>query len=342
MAEQRRDDIDYLAAVARVRVLETRLLRGQELDRMLDMTAADDVWKLVRELWDLPDEPLDDFERVLGDHLTGSYDYVAGFLPSRDVVHWLGIRNDYHNLKVLLKEELLQETADEGAFSDLGTVPVPQLRVMLGSFEEARPHEHQPEVPVPGQDRLAASYQQAVQEAREGYESTWDPQLIDVLLDRHQMNDSRQAAAGLGEEVQELAGVLAELANLKILLRSNKLGKNVGFLRLALVEGGKLPQYRWEELAGASSDEVATALGSPYEEIIGAAAGDPGRVEREADNYVLGLLGKARYVAMGPWPIVAFLWAKENDVRNVRILLSGKINGASTEAIRERLRDAYV
>ncbi len=338
----RREEIDYLAAVARIRVLETRLLRDQEIDRMLDMQVADDVWKMVRELWDLPEEPLQDFERVLGEHLTGLYSYVTSFLPSPDVVYWLGIRNDYHNLKVLLKEALLHETANEGAFSDLGTVSVSQLRSQLDAFEEVRPHEHEPEVLVSWQERLPASYQQAVGDAQERYQATGDPQIIDVVLDRYQLGDSRQQAEVLGPEIHEMAVALGEMANLKILLRSNKLGKSLQFLRLALVEGGKLPPYRWEELLGRAADEVASSLGSPYEELIRSAGADPGRVEREADNFILKMLKTSRYVAMGPWPVVAFLWAKENDVRNVRILLSGKINGASTEAIRERLRDTYV
>ncbi len=342
MAVQRREEIDYLAAVARVRVLETKLLSDQDLARMLDTQTADDAWKMVRELWDLPDEPLEQFERVLGVHLTELYGYVAGFLPGPEVVRWLGMRNDYHNLKVLLKEMLLDETADEGAFSELGTVPVSQLRAQLASFEEVRPNEHEPEVSPTWESRLLVTYQQAVEEAQERYQATRDPQLIDVVLDRHQLNDSRERAAALGDEIQALAVIMVELANLRILLRSTKLGKNLEFLRLALVEGGTLPPYRWEELLGTPADEVASSLGSPYEEIIRAADGDPGRVEREADNHFLELLKKSRYVAMGPWPVLSFLWAKENDVRNVRILLSGKLNGASTEAIRERLRDAYV
>jgi len=39
---------------------------------------------------------------------------------------------------------------------------------------------------------------------------------------------------------------------------------------------------------------------------------------------------------------VGYIGARENEIKILRVLLVGKINGISEDLIRERLRDVYV
>ena len=41
-------------------------------------------------------------------------------------------------------------------------------------------------------------------------------------------------------------------------------------------------------------------------------------------------------------PLAAYILAREAEIKSVRILLSGKLNHLSENAIRERLREMYV
>ena len=41
-------------------------------------------------------------------------------------------------------------------------------------------------------------------------------------------------------------------------------------------------------------------------------------------------------------PLVAYILARENEIKTVRIILSGKQNDFSDDAIRERVREMYV
>jgi V/A-type H+-transporting ATPase subunit C len=45
---------------------------------------------------------------------------------------------------------------------------------------------------------------------------------------------------------------------------------------------------------------------------------------------------------MGVEPFIAYLFAKETEIRNVRIIMTGKINRLNDDLIRERLRLGYV
>ena len=64
--------------------------------------------------------------------------------------------------------------------------------------------------------------------------------------------------------------------------------------------------------------------------------------ERWCDNRLIEKIRPQKYETSTIDPIAAWLLARENEIKTVRILLSGKRNGLSDDAIRERLREMYV
>lgn len=65
-------------------------------------------------------------------------------------------------------------------------------------------------------------------------------------------------------------------------------------------------------------------------------------LEKLRDNYILNFSKIGKYVTFGIEPLVGFITAKENDIKNIRIILSGKLNNISNDKIKERIRDTYV
>ena len=47
-------------------------------------------------------------------------------------------------------------------------------------------------------------------------------------------------------------------------------------------------------------------------------------------------------IPFGPEPVLAFVAAREQEMRNVRIIISGKLAKLPASTIRERMREAYV
>ena len=47
-------------------------------------------------------------------------------------------------------------------------------------------------------------------------------------------------------------------------------------------------------------------------------------------------------MAFGEAPLIGYLAAKENELTNVRVLISGRLAGLDADTIRERLRESYV
>ena len=56
----------------------------------------------------------------------------------------------------------------------------------------------------------------------------------------------------------------------------------------------------------------------------------------------MDLLRSQKYETFTIGPIVAYVLARENEIKTVGIILSGKENGLSEESIGERIREMYV
>jgi vacuolar-type H+-ATPase subunit C/Vma6 len=64
--------------------------------------------------------------------------------------------------------------------------------------------------------------------------------------------------------------------------------------------------------------------------------------EREIDNFLMGILKKAKYRVMGIEPLIGFVYAKEIEIKLLRLILTGKLLQIKIEDLKERLRLPYV
>ena len=65
-------------------------------------------------------------------------------------------------------------------------------------------------------------------------------------------------------------------------------------------------------------------------------------LEKLVDNYIMDMMKNAKIIPFGVEPLLAYIYAKETEIKIIRIIMVGKLNNISGEVIRERLRDIYV
>ena len=65
-------------------------------------------------------------------------------------------------------------------------------------------------------------------------------------------------------------------------------------------------------------------------------------LEKLSDNYIMDLMKTGKLVTFGPERILSYIYAKETEIKIIRIIMVGKLNNIAEEVIRERLRDIYV
>ena len=63
--------------------------------------------------------------------------------------------------------------------------------------------------------------------------------------------------------------------------------------------------------------------------------------EKKCDELSAQQMTEAKYTAFGPDPLAAYYNAVETETKNVRVILSAKLNGFSAETIKARVREVY-
>ena len=93
----------------------------------------------------------------------------------------------------------------------------------------------------------------------------------------------------------------------------------------------------------AGMDAVVEYLeGNGYGEAAAALKDSLSAFERWCDNQIIQTMKPQKMNPFSIGPLVAYVIARENEIKTVRIIITCKQNGLPDEAIRERIREMYV
>jgi len=138
--------------------------------------------------------------------------------------------------------------------------------------------------------------------------------------------------------VIDVIKALIDFTNIKTRIRVEKMGKGAAFLEKALLSGGTIGEKALLDLS-SSNPFSGTYFGECYD--LGKKEGITS-FEKYVDDYIIEFAKKAKYMPLTIEPLIAYLLAKENEIKTVRIIMVGKENNIEAETLRERLRKTYV
>lgn len=315
MAKTRYNELDYTYAVARLRALETHLIGTGELEKLLNASTADDAAKSLVSLgW----KNGRDFEEMLYYELEGVFSLLES-LGGGDFLKTQRVKYDYHNLKVLIKSELTKQDGDE-ILVDFGNIKASVMKsaVINRDYRE-----------------LTEAMAEAIPLAYERYSRVADAQLVDIILDSALFKDMWDYAQSQPEgKILSLIKMQIDMYNIKTFVRVRKMGKTHGFIETVIAEGGDIPPGFYISRVNASMESD----GGVFEKTPYAKAFQGENLELELDNMFMEKVKGARLGAFGLAPLAAYFWMKENEIRNVRIILTCKNAGIDEDVIRKRLR----
>ena len=218
-------DTDYLVISARVKALETGLLTAERMEQILDAKSGEDAGKLLQE-WGYPQlDPRrpEAMDAALSAVREATLADLAEGTPDARYIDLFKVKYDYHNVKALLKAEAVG-TAPDRMLMDMGRVSTAELAEAVRSREL---------------DGLPETLAAAVVEAREVLDTTRDPQLSDIVLDRWCYRDMAALAEETGSAfLRGHVAVQVDAVNLRTAVRTLRMGKGADFLLGALLEGG--------------------------------------------------------------------------------------------------------
>ena len=331
-------NIEYVQAVPRIRAVENKLLDRAKIQRLLDSTSADEAFKVLQEtdygtLMAEVKRP-EDYEIVLSRELVRLYSFMYEITPEKKLIDIMSIRYDYHNIKVLLKSKILGKDFKE-ILIPVGTIDVNILTKWILN-------ENYKDIPK--------TMKEAIEKSMEVFEEEKDPQKIDVVLDNYMYKDMMMRAKEINDDyLLKFLKINIDLINLKTLLRVKKQDKSRNFLKEVLLDNGDIKKEEFIEMFNLNVENIVNKLQyTNYTDVIKVGIEEYTEsknlkvLEKLSDNFIMDFIKDAKYVSFGSEPLIAYIFAKENEIKIVRIIMVGKLNNIDADVIRERLRDIYV
>lgn len=330
-------DTAFAGSNARIRVYESRLLQSDQFERMLQVPTFEEA---ARVLKDTPyrndvDELLEtrDYDALLTKELQRVYAEMFALSPNPALVELFSLRYTYHNLKVFFKAKITGENFD--------SLLIPIGKEPLSVYRQA--------VDDGVTEGLDKPYIDSIREVAIAEEEYHNIQSVDIILDRRYFTHLRWLAEQIGDkDILEFVKYYIDLNNLSTLSRAIKQQKNRNFLVTILSSSGSIPKETLVDLGKESLASAGKLLSEgKFGAIVQASLTNetqelsPVKIDLETDNAIMEEMRKAKLKPFGPFPLIAFIHAKETEVKNLRLILAGKENGLSEESVRERMRINY-
>lgn len=334
----------YIYANARVGVAQTRLLTQERMNRIAEAKNADEALKVLLEVGYGGNREVQsafDFQQLIDEELKKAYGFIREVTPNKEVTDLFLVQFDYHNIKALIKNRLL-EVEDDAQLFMVGTVPVEIIKAAIRDRDTRSLPKHLAVTLDALEHKLTGSV---------------NPQALDTFVDQAMFRYIFEVLRSPGFEknlkrIPFLLGYFeaqSDFANVITLLRarSAKLSREafaallvpeINISRRELFEAFDQPLEGIGRMI--ATGPAGSLISQGLEEFI--KTGSTARMERLRDDYLLGLIKKARNNTFGIEPVIGYMLAREQEARVVRLIMTAKLNHIADDVVQERVRELYV
>lgn len=328
----------FIQVSSTIRVLEKKLLSKQYMERLIEASNLDETLRYLSDsnyqTYINKLDRIEDYEEALKMENQRFFDELYSVSKDSLPIDLITLKYLYHNLKVLLKEKIQNEDYRD-MYIEIGNIRIKTLREDLEK------------------DNRSTSYEELYLICRQAidiYEETKDPQDIDVFIDKKYFENLNELVEKSGIDLfKKYLLALIDFTNIKTILRLKKQGKDLNFLKKVIIDGGNISKKDYQGYLNKNIDSASPLFRSldsakyiargieEYEKTDSLS-----KFELEMDNYLTELVKESKKITYGPEVVFAYGYAKEIEIKNLRIILISKLNDLSPDFIRERLRETYV
>ncbi len=321
------NDLEYTYAVARIRALEASMLNDSDIEKLVSCRSVGECFQMLGERGWEDASSLTDAESVFKAEEEKTWSVIKAIAPDIGVFDVFLYSKNYHNLKAAVKA-VYTEAHGGNIFFKSASLSGEYLMSVIENREFFRLPGNMPDA------------------AREAYETllhTRDGQLCDIIIDRAMLDAVREA----GERsecaaISDYAECLVATSDIKIAVRCAKTGKRADFMKKAMAPCATLSCDSLSESALKGLDAICEYLSqTAYSKGAEVLSVSPSAFERWCDERLIDALRPQKYNAFSAGPLAAYIVARENEIKTVRIIVTGKQNGFSDGVIRERVRSMY-
>lgn len=316
-----------------IRLKETELLSTAHYEQLLNAKNTEELKDSLKNTvygTYMTDDFAEGFDYIFSKEKGKLYEWLYEMAPEPEIIAIYTSRATFHNLKVLTKSVLTGKDLDY-LFIDDGRYS----KEMLKSAIRTRKSTELPE-----------SLMHAILEVLDYFQESSTLQAVDIIYDRNFLTFQRQLAETLGyKDIVTEVTAFIDLTNISTMARGIIQRQHENFLSTVLSDSGNISketflEYTGKSLAGFTDFVLRTAYGGILSGIVSAETKELDLVafEKVKDDYLTSLYDKAKIMAFGPLPLLAFLNAKEVEWKNLRLILVSKRSYFPIEVVRERMR----
>ncbi|RJQ53605.1 MAG: ATP synthase A1 subunit C [Actinobacteria bacterium] len=345
---------DYGYGNARIRAMRQRLLDNNFYESLVEL---DDFDRMVQTLQQTPYKDAVQesvlrrsgaaaIDEALKINLTRTFRRVLSFLSpqGQTLLQTLLGRWDIHNIKTILR----------GIHMSISTEEITDSLLPAGQLEEIELGELAKQQDVKGCIDLLAtwgiSYARPLTKEVPAYMETEDLSVLELALDKYYFAYSLRRIREMGANgalVKDILQTQIDIVNMLTLLRLQKSKQpEEEVMRLYIPWGKEIRLERFLELAQKEDvdDMVDGLLDTSYGKILEGAmmkyveVGSLAALERALENYFVQKgAGMSKGDPLGVGIVIGYIWAKHNEIVNLRIIVKGRTVGMPEKRIREEL-----
>ena len=328
----------YLDIIPRIRVYEKKLITDSQYVRLLDLENLNDVFKTLVEI--ISDgsvaEEVDvvNYEEFILKETQKLFNILNEIKIDEKFKSIFMKKYKFNNLKMMIKSKYSNIELKNTLFNIEGF----DNEIVFMNIKEGRYLD------------LPKDVSDLVKTACNQFEESKNPQEIDILFDKTMFKELLEEANAINNEfLTKYIENLIDVYNVRTLFRIKKLNLNKSLLDNSIIKGGSIGLNNIKSIFLDPKENILNKFQSMsmYRHIKEGlehyvSNDDLSILDKELDDYLIQYLKSARIIPTGLAPLVGYINAKENEIKNIRIILVSKMSNIDSDSIRRRLRKNYV
>lgn len=320
-----------------VSVREERFLTEAQFDQLLNSRDQEARSQLLQASpYGLAATDLSNVSRIeerLMNQLLSDYAWAFEVTPNPDMVSLFTLKYTYHNLKVFLKHRATERKLGHLLLS-VGPYSLDVLEHLVATFSA----EYCPAFMA---EEVAATWQE--------YQDYQDLRVLEIGMDLAYFKHLKQLQLE-HPALENWVKVLIDFYNVITVLRAHGQDKPRSFMKQLLSDEGTLSADAYIQMVEEGNLSSWFTDLNPvvfdldvrvYEERMHSGQLRVQDIEYLADLLLYKILDEGRYETDGPLPLARYLYGRELEVKNLRLILTGLDNELPRETIKERMRPIY-
>ncbi len=329
------ENSEYAYAVARVRALETGLITEMGYNSLIS-APGERFHSLFSEVSGIRWEGSSDVHTVLGnleESFTQQFFLVKSLIVEDELKRLVSLKYDYELLKLIVKDETGEQISVPSALSLRSNFSFPVLKVLLenGNFGETGETMYNAYISLKGRGEKRGGSVDYV------CDCAYYSDLFSIL-------DFYQNPFVTGYFIQRI-----DARNAMAALRLKVRGEKRSAIRERFIPVGTIGLHHLEEGFDLNLDGFADRIQfSPLSAVFRKTDKKKDQeeqlieIEKLCDEQLLRYLRESIFVTFGVEPVLSYLWIKEAELQNLRIILLAKESGISQDEIKKYTRGANV